>query len=166
MPQLIKNRALCGNDWVVAGTEAAASATHLLLPLADYLAAIAAGEPTDSRAVLLKPEVHDLTPLLPHLHELPLIAVHFGTSGEGRGYTQARLLRERHGYKGELRAVGAVRTDQVYFLARCGFDAFDLVDGEDAAVAVAQLDRFSVAYQTSTGNLTHTRMRYGQTGRP
>jgi uncharacterized protein (DUF934 family) len=162
MPQLIRNRALCANEWAIAGSEAAASASHLLLPLADYIAAIAAGDPADARAVLLKPEVHDLTPLLPYLAQLPLIAVHFGSSGEGRGYTQARLLRERHGYTGELRAVGVVRTDQVYFLARCGFDAFDLVDGDDAAIAIAQLDRFSVAYQTSAGNLTHTRMRYGQ----
>jgi uncharacterized protein (DUF934 family) len=162
MPQLIKNRALCPNEWALAGTEAAASATHLLLPLADYLQAVAAGEPPALRAVLLKPEDQDLSPLLPHLQQLPLIAIHFGSSGEGRGYTQARLLRERHGYKGELRAVGAVRTDQVYFLARVGFDAFDLVDGDDAAVAIAQLDRFTVAYQTSVGTQTHTRMRYGQ----
>jgi uncharacterized protein (DUF934 family) len=60
--------------------------------------------------------------------------------------------------------VGAVRTDQVYFLARVGFDAFDLVDGDDAQVAIAQLDRFSVAYQTSVGTQTHTRMRYGHQG--
>lgn len=164
MPQLIKNRSLAANDWAVAGTEAAAASQHLLLPLADYLKAVAAGEPADGRAVLLKPEDQDLTPLLPHLSQLPLIAVHFGSSGEGRGYTQARLLRERHGYKGELRAVGAVRTDQVYFLARVGFDAFDLVDGDDAAVAIAQLDRFTVAYQTSVGTQTHTRMRYGHQG--
>jgi uncharacterized protein (DUF934 family) len=164
MPQLIKNRALATNEWAIAGTDAASSAKCLLLPLADYLKAMEAGEPADCRAVLLLPADQDLTPLLPHLQKLPLIAIQFGTTGEGRGYTQARLLRERHGYQGELRAVGAVRTDQVYFLARCGFDAFDLVDGDDVAVAIAQLDRFSVAYQTSAGNLTHTRMRYGQRG--
>jgi uncharacterized protein (DUF934 family) len=161
MPQLIKNRALSANEWVKAGSEAAATATHLLLPLADYMTAIAAGDPADRRAVLLKPEIHDLAPLLPYLQQLPLIAVQFGTTGEGRGYTQARLLRERHGYTGELRAVGAVRTDQVYFLARCGFDAFELVDGDDAALAIAQLDRFSVAYQPGPDGLTHPRRRYG-----
>lgn len=160
MPQLIKNRALSANEWVLAGSEAAAT-EHLLLPLADYLKAMAAGEPAAARAVLLKPEDQDLSPLLPHLQKLPLIAVHFGTTGEGRGYTQARLLRERHGYKGELRAVGAVRTDQVYFLARCGFDAFDLVDGDDANVAIAQLDRFSVAYQSGSGSLANPRQRFG-----
>lgn len=162
MPQLIKNRAAAANDWVLAGTEAAAGARRLILPLAEYLQAMTAGEPASDRAVLLKPEDQDLTSLLPHLATLPLLAVHFASSGEGRGYTQARLLRERHGFKGELRAMGAIRADQVYFLARCGFDAFDLVDGEDSATAIAQLDRFTVAYQTSVGALTHTRMRYGR----
>jgi uncharacterized protein (DUF934 family) len=161
MPQLIKDRALAQSDWVLAGSDAAAGASKLILPLADYLKAIAAGEPTASRAVLLKPEEHDLTPLLPYLAALPLIAVHFGSTGDGRGYTQARLLRERHGYKGELRAVGKIRVDQMYFLARCGFDAFELLDGEDPEVAIAQLERFSVAYQPGIDRLTHPRRRYG-----
>jgi uncharacterized protein (DUF934 family) len=161
MPQLIRGRALTHNEWVVGGADVNV-AQRQLLPLADYVKAMTAGESATHRAVLLKPEDQDLAPLLPHLSYLPLVAVHFSTTGEGRGYTQARLLRERHGYKGELRAVGAVRTDQIYLLARVGFDAFDLVDGDDAAVAIAQLDRFSVAYQTSAGSLTHTRMRYGR----
>lgn len=161
MPQLIKKRALASDDWVLAGTDAAAHATRLILPLADYLKAIAAGEPVDARAVLLKPEDHDLDPLLPYLAKLPLVAVYFGSTGEGRGYTQARLLRERHGYKGELRAIGKIRADQIFFLARCGFDAFELVDGEDPATAIAQLDRFSVAYQDTPDGLTHPRRRYG-----
>ena len=71
------------------------------------------------------------------------------------------LLRDRFGYRGELRAVGAVRVDQMWFLARCGFDVFDLAAGEDTAVAIAQLDRFSVAYQQSPDGLTHPRRRYG-----
>ncbi len=161
MPQLIKERALAHSDWVLAGSEAAAGATTLILPLADYLKAIAAGEPAASRAVLLKPEEHDLDPLLPYVATLPLIAVHFGSTGEGRGYTQARLLRERYGYKGELRAVGKIRVDQIYFLARCGFDAFELLDDEDYRTAIAQLERFSVAYQSGIDGLTHPRRRYG-----
>jgi uncharacterized protein (DUF934 family) len=83
------------------------------------------------------------------------------STGDGRGFTQARLLRQRHGYQGELRAVGKIRADQMYFLAQCGFDAFELLDDEDVATAVAQLDRFSVAYQTGAGVLTHPRQRFG-----
>jgi uncharacterized protein (DUF934 family) len=161
MPQLIKNRALASSDWQMANTTPPAADVKTILPLPEYLSAAAVAAPTALRAVLLKPEDQNLQPLLPYLPKLPLIAVHFGGSGEGRGYTQARLLRERHGFMGELRAVGAIRADQIYFLARCGFDAFELVDGEDAATAIAQLDRFSVAYQSSTGQLAQPRMRYG-----
>jgi uncharacterized protein (DUF934 family) len=162
MRQLIKNRALAQDDWVYADAEGAGEAPKRVLPLAEFLQAMAAGEPAASRAVLLRPEDLDLGALQPYLAALPLIAVHFSSSGEGRGYTQGRLLRERYGYTGELRARGAVRVDQIWFLARCGFDAFDLAEGEDAATAIAQLDRFSVAYQPGPdGKLTHPRRRYG-----
>jgi uncharacterized protein (DUF934 family) len=161
MPQLIKDRVLAQDGWVLAGADPAPAGAKLILPLADYVKAIEAGEPAASRAVLLKPEEHDLAPLLPYLARLPLIAVHFGSSGEGRGYTQAKLLRERHGYRGELRAVGKIRIDQVYFLARCGFDAFELLDGENPQLAIEQLHRFSVAYQPGIDGLTHPRRRYG-----
>jgi uncharacterized protein (DUF934 family) len=164
MPQLIKGRAMAANHWVQAGAEGADAAGHLILPLADYIKAIEAGEPADRRAPLLKAGNLDVSPLVPYFSKLPLVAVDFSSTGDGRGYTQARLLRERHGYKGELRAVGKIRADQMYFLARCGFDAFELLDDEDVATAIAQLDRFSVSYQTSLGDLTHTRMRYGHQG--
>jgi uncharacterized protein (DUF934 family) len=149
------------NPWVLAGEPAAEGAGHLILPLADYIKAIEAGEPADRRAPLLKAENHDIAPLAPYLARVPLVAVNFSSTGDGRGFTQARLLRQRHGYQGELRAVGKIRADQMFFLARCGFDAFDLLDDEDVATAVAQLDRFSVAYQTGSGVLTHPRRRFG-----
>jgi uncharacterized protein (DUF934 family) len=160
MAQLIKNGALARNEWVVAGPDTAPGAQQLILPLADFIAAMAAGEPAASRAVLLQP-ADDQDDLKPYLASLPLIAIHFTSTGEGRGYTQARLLRERLGFRGELRATGKVRVDMVWFLARCGFDAFELVDDEDPATAIAQLERFSVAYQPGIYSLTHPRRRYG-----
>jgi uncharacterized protein (DUF934 family) len=161
MPQLIKDRQLAHSDWVLAGTEGVEGAAKLILPFADFLKAMAAGEPADRRAVLLKPEEQDLAPLQPYIATLPLVAVSFSTTGDGRGYTQARLLRERYGYKGELRAVGKIRVDQMFFLARCGFDAFELLDDEDPATAIAQFARFSVAYQRGVDGLTHPRRRFG-----
>ena len=161
MPQLIKDHALVRDEWVIGGSEVPAGAAKLILPLAEYLAAITAGEPAQDRAVLLKAENLDLTPLLPYLATLPLIAVNFTTTGDGRGYTQASLLRERYGYKGELRAVGKIRVDQVWFMARCGFDSFELLDEEDPQVAIAQLQRFSVAYQAGADGLAHPRRRAG-----
>ena len=77
------------------------------------------------------------------------VEVNFPSFTDGRGYSVARLLRERHGYQGELRAVGDVQRDQLFYLARCGFDAFLLRDGLDAQEALSALHDFSEAYQAS-----------------
>jgi uncharacterized protein (DUF934 family) len=77
------------------------------------------------------------------------IEVNFPNLADGRGYSIARLLRERHGYAGELRAVGDVQRDQLFYLARCGFDAYLLRDGEDAGEALSAFSDFSEAYQAS-----------------
>ncbi len=76
-----------------------------------------------------------------------VIAVNFPKFGDGRGYSVGRLLRERYGYKGELRAVGEVARDHLQAMARCGFDAFQLREGEDPQEALAGFDDFSDAYQ-------------------
>lgn len=77
------------------------------------------------------------------------VEVHFPSFADGRGYSIGRLLRERHGYAGELRAVGDVQRDQLFYLSRCGFDAFLLREGEDPEEAIAALQDFSEAYQAS-----------------
>jgi uncharacterized protein (DUF934 family) len=81
------------------------------------------------------------------LARLPLVAVRFDKLSDGRGYSTGRLLRERYGFDGELRAIGDIGRDQLAFLGRCGFDAFELRDGENAAHAVAAFGEVSVAYQ-------------------
>jgi uncharacterized protein (DUF934 family) len=89
--------------------------------------------------------VEELAPVLPRVS---LVAVEFATTGDGRGFSQGRFLRERLGFDGELRAIGAgVRQDQVFFLARCGFDALELGAGEDAEAAQRAFHRYDVAYQ-------------------
>ena len=77
------------------------------------------------------------------------VEVNFPKFGDGRGYSIARLLRERLGYRGELRAVGHITRDLLYYLERCGFDAFLLRKDEDAARALAALEDFTEAYQSS-----------------
>ena len=78
-----------------------------------------------------------------------VVAVNFPKFIDGRGYSIARLLRERYGYKGELRAVGDVFRDQLFFLSSCGFDAYVLRAGEDPREALAAFADFSEAYQSS-----------------
>ncbi len=81
--------------------------------------------------------------------ELPLIAVNFPRFVDGRGYSIARLLRERFGYQGELRAIGDVLLDQLQFMKRCGFDSFLLRADKDASEAARYLDFFSQTYQAA-----------------
>jgi uncharacterized protein (DUF934 family) len=78
-----------------------------------------------------------------------VVAVNFPKFTDGRGYSTARLLRERYGYKGELRAVGDVFRDQLFFLMSCGFNAFALREGEDPQEALAAFSDFSETYQAS-----------------
>ena len=75
------------------------------------------------------------------------VEVNFPKFGDGRGYSIARLLRSRYGYRGELRAVGQVGRDLLYYMERCGFDTFELKDGEDPHEALASFGDFSVSYQ-------------------
>ena len=83
------------------------------------------------------------------LRRLALVAVNFPKFGDGRAYSTARLLRERYGYKGELRAIGDVLHDHLYFMEQCGFDAFSLREDQDAQAALSVFDTFSDGYQTS-----------------
>jgi uncharacterized protein (DUF934 family) len=78
-----------------------------------------------------------------------VIAVKFPKFGDGRGYSIARLLRERYGYKGELRAIGDILHDHLYFMEQCGFDAFALRDDQDTREALVVFETFSDGYQTS-----------------
>jgi uncharacterized protein (DUF934 family) len=80
---------------------------------------------------------------LPHIK---LIAIEFPKFADGRGFSTARLLRERYGFNGEIRAVGSYLPDQIYYLRRCGFDVFAVPDErvEDALGAWAP---FSEPYQ-------------------
>jgi uncharacterized protein (DUF934 family) len=120
------------------------------VPLAQWLAEreqlIAEGAPV---GVLLEP-ADDPATLAADLPRLHAIAVHFPAFADGRGYSIARLLRERHAWTGELRAVGDVLRDQLFYLARCGFDTFALRDGQDAMAAVSAFRDFSDAYQGAT----------------
>jgi len=77
------------------------------------------------------------------------VEVNFPKFGDGRGYSIGRLLRERYGYKGELRAVGQITRDHLFFLESCGFDAFELRAGEDPHEALAAFNDFSESYQAS-----------------
>jgi len=75
------------------------------------------------------------------------VEINFPKFGDGRGYSLARLLRVRHGYRGELRAVGHITRDLLFFMESCGFDAYELREGENPQEALASFEDFSHSYQ-------------------
>jgi uncharacterized protein (DUF934 family) len=98
--------------------------------------------------------------LAPYLDRIALVALMFPTFKDGRAYSQARLLRERYGFGGELRATGQVLRDQFVFMLRAGFDAFEVTKEADAAAFAEVAKRYSVFYQpTGDGRLTALRAR-------
>ena len=76
-----------------------------------------------------------------------LIALEFPKFTDGRAYSYARLLRERYGFEGELRAVGNVLRDQLFFMQRCGFDAFEVGDDVDIGACLEAFAEIDVIYQ-------------------
>ena len=77
------------------------------------------------------------------LASLPVVAVQFPSFTDGRGYSQGRILRERMGYTGDLRAMGDILRDQIYLLHRCGFSSFALRADQSPEDALAALKDFS-----------------------
>jgi uncharacterized protein (DUF934 family) len=119
----------------------------VLVPLAFWMEhrdALAARE--QPLGVWLAPD-DDPGAIAGELDRLSLVAVHFPTLTDGRGYSTAVLLRTRYRYRGELRAFGDLGRDQLFYLARCGFDSFKLAPHHDVDAALAAFTEFTVRYQ-------------------
>jgi uncharacterized protein (DUF934 family) len=93
------------------------------------------------------PNNRKVAELEPYLDRLAVVALAFPNFKDGRGYSQARQLRERYRFAGELRAAGQILRDQFLFLVRAGFDALEVKKPADAEVFAATLARYSVFYQ-------------------
>ncbi|NPU64958.1 DUF934 domain-containing protein [Bradyrhizobium sp. 83012] len=115
---------------------------------------------TSGKLGVIWPNNRDVDDLVPYLDRLALVALVFPSFRDGRAYTQARLLRERYSYRGELRATGQVLRDQFVFMLRAGFDAFDVKKQADAEAFTETVKRYSVFYQpTGDGRLSALHQR-------
>ncbi|MBC7513276.1 MAG: DUF934 domain-containing protein [Herminiimonas sp.] len=155
MREIIRNRQVVADDWTVLRlTDADDAATvavppgRMIVPLAVWLAQqaslgartdIGVWLPSDARPEALAGAVNHLT----------VIAVDFPKFTDGRGYSIAFNLRSRLGYQGELRAIGDVLRDQLFYMQRVGFDAFATRPDRDIHDALKGLTDFSESYQTS-----------------
>jgi uncharacterized protein (DUF934 family) len=119
----------------------------VLLPAARFLADAQDLAGRSGQTGVIWPNDRDIGELAPWLDKLSLVALVFPTFRDGRAYTQARLLRERYRFRGELRATGDILRDQFLFLHRSGFDAFEVKKPGDAQAFIDAIHRYSVFYQ-------------------
>jgi uncharacterized protein (DUF934 family) len=161
--KIIRDRAIVEDDWVRVDDAAPLPASgKLIVSWARWQAERAALAARGDVGVALPPTL-DPAELAADLPALALVAVPFnfiqpkpegGRTFDGRGYSQARALRERLGFKGEIRAVGDVFRDAMYYMHRCGVNAFELAPGHDPAEALRAFADFSLGYQGAADDPT------------
>ncbi len=145
---LLKHGAVAADPWQRAAQDEALPADGpVIVPFARWRAEreslIGRNAPVGVRLSNTDP----VAELVPDLDRLQVIVLEFPKFTDGRAYSQARLLRERYGYRHELRAAGNVLRDQLLFMQRCGFDAFELTNGQPVQAWVSATNEFSVFYQ-------------------
>ncbi len=150
--RIIKDRQIVYDDWTLVRevvTDDEVSSGKVIVPLAYW---------QQHRDVLLKTnEKHaiwidgdnETEALLDDLSNFDLIALDFPTFKDGRSYSHARLLRQRYGFEKELRAIGDILRDQLFYLMRCGFNSFELRQDKDAEDALKAFNDFTVRYQAA-----------------
>mgnify|MGYP001287917156 CR=1 FL=1 len=120
-PRLWRENGFVDDDpWMIVEEAQGALPEHAVLPLAGLLARISAGEALPQRLGVRLVADDDVSALAPHLGVVSLVALTFRAFNDGRAFSQASLLRERHGYGGDIRAIGDVLIDQVALMLRCG----------------------------------------------
>ena len=156
MHNIIKNGAVSSDNWqIITATDITDSNTlpsgDLVLPLAVWLqlrtelSTRTLGVWLESSALI--ENLDDAT--LAAIKALPLIAIQFPLFSDGRGYSTAHILRKQIGYKGELRAMGDVLRDQLFFMQRVGFNSFSMRADQNLSEAVAHFNDFSNPYQAA-----------------
>lgn len=157
MAQLIKNGAAAADTWTTLELSEGEAPETVALPAGDVIFPLAVWQARKAeiaarpRIGLLLQSADRVEDVADDLASFAVIAVHFPKFVDGRGYSTAALLRQRYGYTGELRAVGDVLHDQLFFMRRVGFDSYALKDGKNLAYAVdAGFKPFSDAYQGAT----------------
>lgn len=153
MQKLVKDGVVVNNAWVVLeksdNVSMAVPAGNTIIPLSLWLQQKAVLSNRDDIGVWIDSD-EDVAELSDDINALPLIAVNFPVFADGRGFSTARLLRERYNFAGELRAIGSFIRDQLCYLRRCGVNAFQFTDESiDLGEAVKSLNDFSEYYQTA-----------------
>jgi uncharacterized protein (DUF934 family) len=164
---LIKNGRLAEDRYVrVLDDAPIPDGVPVIVPAARFLADADEILRRDAPTGVEWPNNRAVAELEPYLNRLAVIVLAFPNFKDGRGYSQARVLRERHGYVGELRAAGQILRDQFLFLVRAGFDALEVVKQSDADAFASTLARYTVFYQDAGDRVPAMRRRLARIATP
>jgi uncharacterized protein (DUF934 family) len=145
---LVKNLKIIDDPFVrVLDDAAIADDAAVLVPAARLTADAGELIQRSGRTGVLWPNDRNVAELVPYLDRLELIALSFPNFKDGRAYSQARLLRERYRFRGELRATGQVLRDQFLYMLRAGFDAYEVTKPADVEAFAEATRRYSAFYQ-------------------
>jgi len=154
MQQLIKRDALVKETWhlLPADTtlEGLSNSDDLIVPLDLWLEHSHALKARDGGLGVWLNSDEEVEAIADDLEHFQVVALNFPVFSDGRSYSNARLLRDRYGYKGEVRAIGDVLRDQLFLMKRCGFDAYVIREDRNAEEALQSLKDFSEVYQAAT----------------
>ncbi len=147
---LVKNGAIVEDRFIrILDETAVPDDVPAIVPAARLLADAADLANRNGATGVLWPNDRSVSELAPYLDRLALVALVFPNFRDGRAYSQARILRERHGFRGELRVTGQVLRDQFVLLHRAGFDAYEVSKLSDAPAFAEAVARYSVVYQVN-----------------
>jgi uncharacterized protein (DUF934 family) len=149
MPRrLLRDRQIVVDDWRYVTETPDDAAAPLIVTLDQWRMEPDVWLARGARLGVVLSPAQPVEDIVADLRRFSLVALEFSGPGEGRGYSKARQLRDRWNFKGELRATGYVRRDQLFFMARCGFTSFELSES-DIEDARAAFSSFTAAYQPS-----------------
>lgn len=153
MPKMIKNNQIVDDQWLLLPKDATDIPDGpIIVPLELWKAKLTLLSGRDQLGVWLDSD-QPPSEIAEQLGNFVVIAIHFPVFTDGRGFSYARELREQHHYAGEVRAVGGFMRDQLFYLKRCGFDAFVLPEPQLES-ALQSLNDFSDAYQSGVDQPT------------
>ncbi|WP_210396071.1 DUF934 domain-containing protein [Motiliproteus sediminis] len=145
---LIIDRQPAADTWVrVDSEEGLKQSGDLLVDFALWLEHADQLKARDGRLGVVIDGDSELDPLLSDLDRLALVAVAFPSFADGRGFSLARMLRQHHGFTGEIRAVGDVTWDRLRYMARCGINAYDVPAERYSDDMLSAFDEITVCYQ-------------------
>ena len=154
MQRIIKNGQILDETWHLlpadASLDSISNSDDLIVPLALWREHAHALKARDGGLGVWLEAGEEIEEIVADLDHFQVIALNFPAFTDGRHCSSAYLLRNRYGYKGELRAIGDVLRDQLFYMARCGFDAFAIRADKDPEDALQSLKDFSVTYQAAT----------------